>query len=387
MIDPYLITAPILLLGIIALLRFVGCGFSPRVITKPSNLTAQPGNAEVTLSWTEIDTDTMGYSYQINRVNDGLPSIPLGPTTDTSFVDHTAANGITYTYSVTLFLSGSNEGTTNEVTVTPTLFNNRPSGSVLDTGNPLATNLIGLYVMNGGTAESKQGKQAQDVNLVDEVTANPNGAAQPTWQVADPSIQFNGGASLNSFLDAGVDTLFNDMPTSMITIVAKVFVTAVANGGICEKNDDKPTNSDSGFIFALTSTGALHVKVELSTKSMVLETNGGIVTAGQWMQLAFIWDGTQYNAGTQTAPAAAAAIFVNQINQVNNLNAGATHNGTGTLDTTRISNTRSFRIGNAAYDFAGSLNGRIAYMAVYKGRILTATEMATLDTQPPIKTA
>ena len=387
MIDPYLITAPILLLGIVALLRFVGCGFSPRVITTPSNLTAQPGNAEVTLSWTEIDTDTMGYSYQINRVNDDLPSITLGPTTDTSFVDNTATNGITYTYSVTLFLSGSNEGTSNEVTATPTLFTNRPSGSVLDKGNPLATNLIGLYLMNGGTAESKQGMPAQDVNLVDGVTANQNGAAPPTWQVADPSIQFNGGASLNSYLDAGVDALFHDMPTSMITIVAKVFVTAVANGGICEKNDDKPPNSDSGFIFVLTNTGALHVKVELSTQSMVLETNGGVVTAGQWMQLAFTWDGTQYNAVTQTAPSAAAAIFVNQTNQVNNLNAVATHNGTGTLDTTRISNTRSFRIGNAAYDFAGSLNGRIAYMAVYKGRILTTTEMATLDATLPIKAA
>jgi hypothetical protein len=300
MIDPYLITAPILLLGIVVLLRFVGCSFHPRVITKPSNLTAQPGNAEVTLSWTEVDTDTTGYSYQINRSNDNLPSMTLGPTTDTSFVDNTATNGITYTYSVTLFFSGKNEGTTNEVTATPTLFRNRLPGSVLDTGNPLATNLIGLYLMNGGTVEAMQGTPAQDVNLVDGVTANPNGGAPPTWQVADPSIQFNGGASLNSYLDAGVDTLFNDMPTSMISIVASVFVTAVANGGVCEKNDNKPPNSDSGFIFALTNTGALHVKVELSTQSMVLETNGGVVTAGQWMQLAFTWDGTQYNAGTQT---------------------------------------------------------------------------------------
>jgi hypothetical protein len=127
------------------------------------------------------------------------------------------------------------------------------------------------------------------------------------------------------------------------------------------------------------------VKVELSTQSMVLETNGGVVTAGQWMQLAFTWDGTQYNAGTQTAPSAAAAIFVNQANQVGNLNAGATHNGTGTLDTTRISNARSFRIGNAAYDFAGSLNGKIAYMAVYKGRILTPADLTALDVQLPIK--
>jgi hypothetical protein len=45
-----------------------------------------------------------------------------------------------------------------------------------------------------------------------------------------------------------------------------------------------------------------------------------------------------------------------------------------------------FRIGNATYDsIAGSLNGKIAYMAVYRGRILTATELNQLDTQLPIK--
>jgi hypothetical protein len=400
MSDVYLLTAPVLLLGIVALLRFVGCQFTPpSPPVAPTTLSATPGSSEVTLNWTENEKDTEGYSYQINRSNDGLPATVVdtvtyvgtpGPNSSTlySYTDNSGlTNGITYTYTVTLFVYGNNYGTTNAVAVTPTLFTNRPSGSVLDTGNLLATDLIGLYLMNGGAAESMQGMPAQDVNLVDGVTANQNGAAPPTWQAADPSIQFNGGASLNSYLDAGVDALFHDMPTSMITIVAKVFVTAVANGGICEKNDDKPPNSDSGFIFVLTNTGALHVKVELSTQSMVLETNGGVVTAGQWMQLAFTWDGTQYNAVTQTAPSAAAAIFVNQTNQVNNLNAVATHNGTGTLDTTRISNTRSFRIGNAAYDFAGSLNGRIAYMAVYKGRILTTTEMAMLDATLPIKAA
>ncbi len=396
MSDVYLLTAPVLLLGIVALLRFVGCQFTaPAPPVAPTALSAKPGNREVTLNWTENEKDTEGYSYQINRSNDGLPATVVdtvtyvgtpGPNGSTlySYPDNSGlTNGITYTYTVTLFVYGKNYGTTNAVAVTPTLFTNRPPGSVLDTANPLSTDLIGLYLMNGAV-EAMQGRPALDRNLVDGTTASPVGNAPPTWQVADPSIQFNGGASLNSYLDAGVDTLFNDMPTSMIAIVASVFVTALSNGGICEKNDDKPPNSDSGFIFALTNTGALHVKVELSTQSMVLETNN-VVTAGQWMQLAFMWDGTQYNAGTQTAPSAAAAIFVNQTNQVSNLNAGATRDGHGTLDTTRISNTRSFRIGNAAYDFAGSLNGRIAYIAVYKGRILTTAELAALETQLPIK--
>ena len=163
--------------------------------------------------------------------------------------------------------------------------------------------------MNEGT-EAVEGTSAQDRNLVDMTTANPAGGAPPFWEVTDPSIVFHGGPSLNSYLDAGVDLLFNDMPTSKITIVAKVLANALIAGGICEKNDGKPPNSDSGFIFAMNNTGALRVTVELTNNSMRI-TTGAVVVVDQWMRLAFTWDGTQYNSETATAPAATATIYVN----------------------------------------------------------------------------
>src|SRR5204862_259511 len=43
--------------------------------------------------------------------------------------------------------------------------------------------------------------------------------------------------------------------------------------------------------------------------------------------------------------------------------------------------SQPFRIGSAQFDVAGSLNGRMAYLAVYKGRILTASELSSLDAQ------
>jgi hypothetical protein len=46
---------------------------------------------------------------------------------------------------------------------------------------------------------------------------------------------------------------------------------------------------------------------------------------------------------------------------------------------------KRFRIGNARFDFAGSLNGKMAYLAVYKGRMLTPAEMGRLDVQLPIQ--
>ncbi len=96
---------------------------------------------------------------------------------------------------------------------------------------------------------------------------------------------------------------------------------------------------------------------------------------GQWMQLSFTWDGTQYNDGTATAPAASATIYKDQVAQAN----ATAADGHGTLDATRPSNHQPLRIGNVSYDFAGSFYGKIAYMVVYKGRLLTTTEMATLD--------
>jgi Fibronectin type III domain len=238
MSDLYLLTAPILLLGIVVLLRFVGCGFQSGSFGPSAPKLGAPvaGNGQVTLSWTEVDTDTTGYSYQVNRSNDGQPPTVANTVTDTTYTDTGLTNGTTYTYTVTVVLGTYVEANSvsNAAIATPTLFTNRPPGSVLDTANPLSTNLIGLYLMNSAV-ETMQGTPALDRSLVDGATASPNGGAPPTWQVADPSIQFNGGASLNSYLDAGVDALFDDMPTSMISIVASVFVTTVANGGVARR--------------------------------------------------------------------------------------------------------------------------------------------------------
>ncbi|MGC1902331.1 MAG: fibronectin type III domain-containing protein [Candidatus Acidiferrum sp.] len=388
MIDPYLLSAPFLLLGIVALLRFVGCGFTPSAAdpAAPTNLVAKPLNAEVDLTWTDPDGGT-GYSYQVNRGSDGGGSHAVVATvTDPSYHDTGLTNGTTYTYTVSIAYGMTVYGTSEPVTATPVSLPGRPPGSVLDPMNPLATNLIGLFVMNEGTG-AMQGLPAIDRNLVDGQTANPVGAAPPTWDVADPSILFNGGTPLNSYLDAGVDTGFNDMPTSKITIVAKVLVNALANAGICEKNDGKGPNTDSGFLFSLTPAGSLQVTVELTAHSMRVQTAGGVVIVGQWMQMAFTWDGNQYippaGATPGKAPATAATIYINQVAQI----PATSSDGQGNLDVTRLANNLPFRIGNATFDFPGCLNGKVAYVAVYKGVLLTTTQLAMLDTQLPIKSA
>jgi len=55
------------------------------------------------------------------------------------------------------------------------------------------------------------------------------------------------------------------MPTSQVTIVAKVWVNTLAAAGICEKDD---TNSYDGFEFGWDNSGALRLTVEKWDQSM-----------------------------------------------------------------------------------------------------------------------
>jgi hypothetical protein len=186
---------------------------------------------------------------------------------------------------------------------------------------------------------------------------------------------------LTSYLNAGVDAAFDNMPTSKITIVAKVLLDAGA-GGICEKNDGEQGMKDSGFRFDVTNNGALRFIVELNPTNMVIQSSDNVVPVQQWVQVAFTWDGTQ-STTQNPGPASAASLYLNGALQPPN--AAETNNGAGTLDNSKASNNNPFRIGNSDYGpAAGSFYGNMAYMAIYKGRLLNTSEMMALDAQLPI---
>jgi hypothetical protein len=214
-----------------------------------------------------------------------------------------------------------------------------------------------------------EGTRTTDLNLVDSQTATFSGTTVPVWNTSDPSVVFKGGGSLASYLNAGADLTFDQLPTSQMTVVAKVFVNSMATGGIAEKTDD----SSSGFVFVMDNTGALWAVVMKSSQPMRVSTGAQAVTTGQWIQMAFTWDGT-VNA------ASAAHIYVNGVEQTKSFS----QDGFGSL-TYSGATSKPFRIGNASYTLPGSLNGKIAYLAVYRGRLLTSTELNQLDLQLPIQ--
>src|SRR6185437_15529083 len=308
-----------------------------------------------------LSNNTMG-QVTVNLVAPDGSTVATTTASAASFSLPAATLPLTGTYDV--FVQGpAAPGSITVAIVTQT--GGRRNGSVIDPSNPLSANLVGLFLMNEGTGTT-------DANVVDGqvATFSSNASTPPVWNTTDPSVAFNGTtSSLSSYLDAGTDLNFDQMPTNKITVVAKIFLNSVRQGGIVEKNEAQST----GFTFLVDGTGALNGYVLKSVSPMRVATGAGAVSSGQWVQVAFTWDGT---VGT----ASAAHIYVNGVEQTK----AVAQDGSGVLNYVNATN-KSLRIGNNGYNTnLGALNGKIAYVAVYRGRILTNLELNQLDTQLPI---
>jgi len=274
-------------------------------------------------------------------------------------------------YTVEVVPSGSTMGGIN-VSLQLTGGSNvlRPYGVSVDPSNPLASNLAGLFLMNDG-------RGATTSNIVDGSPAKFSGGFTPMWNPLDPFVEFWAGGSLNSYLDAGADQVFDQLTPGKMTIVAKIWVDRYTAGGIAEKNDG---GVDSGFAFGMDGNGSLRLAVETynsrycSCYTTYAGTVGAVIPTGKWVQVAMTWDG---GGGPD---ATAAHFFVAGVEQ----SRAWTNNGNGSVDYANAT-SQPFRIGNANIDATGSFNGKMQYVAVYKGRVLTPVELQQLDVQLPIK--
>ena len=123
MLDPYLLLTPILLLAVIALVRFVGCDLVftvPDVPEPPANLRAAGSNHAVDLTW---DASPSGGPYRVKSgVDAGGPYPDLHDTPNTFFTDQGLDNGKTRFYIVVAVGSagaGRESKPSNEAAATP----------------------------------------------------------------------------------------------------------------------------------------------------------------------------------------------------------------------------------------------------------------------------
>jgi hypothetical protein len=124
MIDSFVLVAPLFLLGVVALMGFVGCVFHPVTVgpSPPQNLRFTAGDGRVDLTWDTV-TDAIHYSVQRGDVTG--THAPIGDVATTTFSDTTVTNGKSFFYVVTAFVPGDQPGSefqtskSNEVEALP----------------------------------------------------------------------------------------------------------------------------------------------------------------------------------------------------------------------------------------------------------------------------
>jgi len=84
----------------------------------PTNLTATAGDSQVTLSWTAVDGVT-SYTVKRSTTSGGTYTTIASDVTDTSYVDTSVTNGITYYYVVVAVTADGESNNSNEASATP----------------------------------------------------------------------------------------------------------------------------------------------------------------------------------------------------------------------------------------------------------------------------
>jgi hypothetical protein len=126
MLDDYLLLTPALALGVLALVRFVGCNLlfvaepDPFDADPPANFRAQPGNHRIDLFWDPVDGAD---SYQISRAEAPGPPYAAIFNVDsaaTTFGDSPLTNGVTEFYVIAASKGGETSTKSSpEVSATP----------------------------------------------------------------------------------------------------------------------------------------------------------------------------------------------------------------------------------------------------------------------------
>ncbi len=122
----YLLLTPLLALGVLALVRFIGCDLvfppagGPTALDAPTNVVATAGDHQIGLSWDPVDgadgyavsrSDTAGPPYETTT------QVPAAPTT---FTDGPLTNGVTQFYVIAATQDGeASVNVSDEVSATP----------------------------------------------------------------------------------------------------------------------------------------------------------------------------------------------------------------------------------------------------------------------------
>ena len=122
MIDLFVLLTPILVLLIMALLRFVGCFVKP-ALPAPHLISATPGDQMVVLTWENLNNKETVYIVKRGLAQGG-PYSKVGAalqsaTSEGTYADSGLTNGINYFYVIQAQIGEDLSGDSNEISATP----------------------------------------------------------------------------------------------------------------------------------------------------------------------------------------------------------------------------------------------------------------------------
>ncbi|SHI65986.1 fibronectin type III domain-containing protein [Propionispora hippei] len=93
--------------------------YNPKITSAPTNLTATPGDAQVTLNW-DVVIDAIGYNIKRSTTAEGPYTTTVASNVSgTSYVDTNVVNGTIYYYVVTAVNTDGESANSNEASATP----------------------------------------------------------------------------------------------------------------------------------------------------------------------------------------------------------------------------------------------------------------------------
>jgi hypothetical protein len=250
MTDVYLLATPFLVLGVLALVRFVGCDLvfplhDVPLVDPPQNVVARPGNASITLTWDPLP-DAQSYVVKRSEVSGGPYDVTIAvPVESQTVTDSPLTNGTTYFY-VVAGVKGNTEGTPSvEVSATPAQA--FVTFKTLGTVRNDFTGVVGMLIQVAGTPLAIVGlgrvlvpgnSGAHVVKVVDAATNADVPGATVTVDTAAPLVTSNdfvygilpapivlaanAGYYVVTHETAGGDQWFNNDTTVVTAAVASV---------------------------------------------------------------------------------------------------------------------------------------------------------------------
>ncbi len=272
MIDSYVWLTPVLMLPVVALLVFVGCGFTAGSLPDASVpvLTATSLDCRVELRWPpDIEAD----KFQIKRgFTTGDYAVIKEVVTGGFYADTTVMNGVTYFYVVTAWrgqieTAPSNEEIVTAVCATPTALITFVTGKSLGSLVSSASGSFGMVVQTGSAPVN--------VNALGRAFA-PGNVQTHTVQIIDAASGAGvPGAFVSVSMAGGTDGVFRYAPlASAVTLNANsryYLVSQETAGG------DQFYNHDT----TVTTTGVASVPASVRGDGVTfVEDSAGAVAYG-----------------------------------------------------------------------------------------------------------